>query len=482
MRKIGSARVNHMCGAGRSGIAPRVSIWLSSCAVVAAVLGGLVGAAAEGAAQTIDQALIGAYRNNPTLLAERARLRATDETVAQALAGWRPNVTATTEYGKAVDHASPGQDSGRSGTNRDPRQYRFNLDQNVWRGGTTEAGVSRAKNQVDADRARLFTTEQTVLQQAATAFLDVARDQAVVDLTTNQERVLERHLEATRDRFRVGEVTRTDVAQAESRLERARAERVRAQGTLISSQAQYRSVVGESLGILTLSAPLTAIPRSDSEATALAMDRNFNVLRAKALESVARYDVDSRFGELMPQITVAAEYQERWESSTPRNQLETAQALIRGSIPIYEGGSTRARVREGKEIVTQRRSETGTAQRNAVQAATKAWASLQTGKAQIEAFTAGVQSSTIALEGVRQEALVGSRTVLDVLDAEQELLDARVNLVRAQRDEVVATYDLKVAIGELTVANLNLPVEVYDPIKHYDDARSNWFGTRIENE
>jgi len=257
---------------------------------------------------------------------------------------------------------------------------------------------------------------------------------------------------------------------------------VRAQGNLISSQAQYRRVVGESPGTLSLARPIPGIPGSESEATSLAMDRNFNVLRTKALEDVAKYDVDSRFGELMPQITVNAEFVERWESLTKRNQSDSALAQVRGSLPIYEGGSTRARVREGKQVVTQRRNETSQAQRDAVQAATQAWAALQTGRAQIEAFTAGVQSAGIALDGVRQEALVGSRTVLDVLDAEQELLDARVNLVRAQRDEVVATYDLKVAIGELTAANLSLPVEVYDPIRHYDEARSNWFGTRIENE
>ena len=440
------------------------------------------------AAQTLEEALALAYQSNPTLLAERARLRQSDEQVSRALSGWRPTITFNGDVGKATDTGSGGvvvNDRGNtveSSNNRDPRGFSVVASQNLWKGGQTEADVARSKNQVLSDRARLFSTESTVLSQAATAYMDVVQNQSVVELNLNQERVLQRDLEAVQDRFRVGEVTRTDVAQAESRLAQARANRIAAEGQLTASRATYRRVIGEAPGTLVGAEPLATVPQTEEIALAAARERNFEALRTRYAEIVANNTVDQTFGELMPQFGVVGSYQQRYESLTNANILNTAAVAAQVTMPLYDSGSVRARVREAKELVSQRRNEYLQAVRDAQQTATQQFQALTTARAQAEAFTAQIRASTIALEGVKQEAQVGSRTVLDVLDAEQELLNAQVSLVRAQHDAVVASYNLKLAVGELTAEQLRLPVQIYDPTKHYDRARNNWFGISVEGQ
>ena len=451
----------------------------------AALLSAALLAPASLAAQTLDEALALAYQSNPTLLAERARLRQSDEQVARALSGWRPTVTFNGDIGKATDTGSAGiRDAAGNTTeisnNREPRGFTVSAAQNLWKGGQTEADVSRSKNQVLSDRARLLATESTVLAQAATAYMDVVQNQSVVELNFNQERVLQRDLEAVQDRFRVGEVTRTDVAQAESRLAQARANRIAAEGQLTASRATYRRVIGEAPGTLAGAQPLVIVPATEEVALIAARERNFDTVRTRYAELAAADSVDQTFGELMPQFGVVGSYQQRYESLTNANNLNTAAVAAQVTMPLYDSGSVRARVREAKEVVSQRRNEYLQAVRDAQQTATQQFQALTTARAQTEAFTAQIRAAGIALEGVKQEAQVGSRTVLDVLDAEQELLNAQVSLVRAQHDAVVASYNLKLAVGELTAENLRLPVQVYDPTKHYDKARNNWFGTKVE--
>jgi outer membrane protein len=437
------------------------------------------------AAQTLDEALALAYQSNPTLLAERARLRQSDEQVARALSGWRPTVTFNGDVGKATDTGSAGIRDAAGNTletsnNRDPRGFSVVASQNLWKGGQTEADVSRSKNQVLSDRARLFATESTILAQAATAYMDVVQNQSVVELNFNQERVLQRDLEAVQDRFRVGEVTRTDVAQAESRLAQARANRIAAEGQLTASRATYRRIIGEAPGTLAGAQPLASVPQTEDLALSAARERNFDIQRTRYAEIAAADTVDQTFGELMPQFGVVGSYQQRYEALTNANNLNTAAVAAQVTMPLYDSGSVRARVREAKEVVSQRRNEYLQAMRDAQQTATQQFQALTTARAQVEAFDSQIRAASIALEGVKQEAQVGSRTVLDVLDAEQELLNAQVSLVRAQHDAVVASYNLKLAVGELTAENLRLPVQVYDPTRHYDRARNNWFGTWTE--
>ena len=449
----------------------------------AALLSAGVLAIAAGApvfGQTLTDALSQAYQTNPQLLAERARLRATDETVAQAISNWRPNIEVSGDVGWTRSDSDVG--AGSTVTRRYPRGVGASITQNVWRGGSTFASVRGTKAQVKADRARLFNLEQSVLSQAATAFVNVVRDQAILELNVNNEKVLERQLEATQDRFRVGEVTRTDVAQAESRMSRARADRIQSEGNLISSRADYQNIIGELPGELEPPEPLTELPEAEQGAIDMARTSNFLVTQATHSLEVAEANVRQILGEMYPQVSLQSSYDKRLEAANANSKSDTFGISARVTVPLYRSGSVASRVRGAKEVVSQRRNELLTTTRDVIEQATRSWELLQTSRARIRAFSDEVRAATIALEGVEQEALVGSRTVLDVLDAEQELLNARVNLVTARRDEVVASYQLQAAVGGLTAEKLALPVELYDVEKHYDRTRGRWFGTGITNE
>jgi len=432
-------------------------------------------------AQTLNEALVKAYETNPDLLAFRARLRATDENVAQAVSGWRPSVTVEMDVGKR--HTDSNGSSSSSGSqNRTPRSGSFTVEQNLYQGGKTSAQISRSENQVQADRARLFETEQSVILQAGTSYMDVVRDQAVLKLNINNEKVLKRQLEAARDRFRVGEVTRTDVAQAESRLARATADRIRAEGDLISSRAQYRNVVGDAPGTLKPSKPLGGLPASEDEAVSFARNSAPAVFAAKFDERAARDNIRINTADFLPTLDLEGALSRSDEASSTSSRTESAIIELQLTVPLYQAGGVSSRVRSAKQVAAQRRREFDAVVRGAVERATRAWEALQTARAQIKSFAAEVRAATIALEGVQQEASVGSRTILDVLDAEQELRDARVSLVRAERDEVVATFDLRAAIGQLTAKSLALPVETYDFEANYRAVRNKWFGAGILGE
>lgn len=447
------------------------TLYIAVAGLAVAVLSGPAGA------ETILDALSKAYQNNPSIKADRARLRATDEGVSQAISNWRPTVSVNGDAGINRTNSTASR-APKSADVTNPRGGSLTVTQNIYRGGRTQAETLQAESLVQADRARLWATEQTVLLDAATAYINVVRDQAVVELNDSNERVLQRQLEATNDRFRVGEVTRTDVAQAESRRSRARADRIAAQGNLEQSRAAYLNVVGAPPGDLDPAQPLDNLPANEEEAISAARKNNFNVQQSRFLERAATDNVDLVRGELLPQVTVEGELSRRDEAANSFSESESASILARVRVPLYQSGSVSSRVRAAKQVVAQRRNELAQAVRDASEQATSAWEALLTARAQIVALESEVRSAQIALEGVQQEALVGSRTVLDVLDAEQELLNARVDLVGAQRDEVAASYQLRAAIGELTAGGLGLPVQVYDVEKHYKAVRTKWWGTK----
>ncbi|MBM3486259.1 MAG: TolC family outer membrane protein [Alphaproteobacteria bacterium] len=435
----------------------------------------------QASAQSLTDALVKAYQSNPNLMAERARLRQSDEQVAQALSNWRPTVIVNADAGvQRADRDIP--PTVRGVQTLEPRGADVRITQNIYRGGSTVAAVSRTKNQVQADRARLLGIEQTVMANTITAYMDVVRDQAVVELTRNNERVLQRQLEATRDRFRVGEVTRTDVAQAESRLQRATADRIQAEGNLVASRANYRSVVGDQPERLEAVEPSTGLPRGEEEAIERARENNFAVIQARFLEVAAGDRVREILGEMLPQVSVDGVYDKSIEGSAENSDVDTLALTARVRMPLYQAGAVDARIREAKELRSQRRHELIQTTRLATQNATQTWQAYETAQARTSAFTTQIAAAKIALEGVEQEALVGSRTVLDVLDAEQEYLNAQVELVRAQRDAVVFSYQVKSAVGELTAEALRLPVDLYDYNRHYEDTRRRWFGIGIAEE
>ncbi|OHC77941.1 MAG: hypothetical protein A3G18_10915 [Rhodospirillales bacterium RIFCSPLOWO2_12_FULL_58_28] len=435
----------------------------------------LMGSTGLAHGQTLDEALAAAYRNNPTLMSGRAKLRAVDEQVPQALADWRPTVDVVGDVGTSANmsNGSTGVDRNQ---HRDPRSLGLNLSQSIYKGGQTQAAISGAENTVSAERHHLDVVEQTVLLNAVKAYMDVFRDQAVLELNINNEQVLRRQLEATEDRFQVGEITRTDVSQAQSRLARATADRIDTEGLLEITRATYLNVVGESPGKLVRPPAPEDIVAGKDDAIKAAAVSNPNVIEAEYLEKAQSDNVKKTQGELLPSLDLSSSAKRSFDSSGEHSRVDAYEAKLTLTMPIYQKGAVYSRLREAKQLVGEQRRKTDQARRNAIETATQAWEALQTARARIDSFKTQINASEIALEGVEREAAVGSRTVLDILDAEQELLNAKVSMVRSQRDETVAIFQLKEAMGKLTARQMNLPVDLYDPAGHYLEVRDKWFG------
>lgn len=436
------------------------------------------------------EALSTAYETNPRLKAARAELGVVNEQVPQALSGWRPTVQVTASAGKERSFSEGGGfasgvggSSGRVQETTTPRQGAIEIVQPLYRGGRTVAGVERAENEVQAQRFRLENTEQTVLLDAVTAYMDVWRDMAEVRLNENNEQRLQRQLEATRERFEVGEITRTDVAQAESRLAGARAERIAAEGRLRSSRAVFREVIGrEPAGDLTAPETVEGLPESLSAAISQAEENNPSVQAAAFDERASERQVREREGELLPEIQLRGRLSAGRETSFAGSETESASIVAEVTIPIYQAGLVSSQVREAKQVNNQRRMEREVSRRNIRQETVTAWEEWTSSQAQITSLQSQVEAAEVALEGVRQENAVGARTVLDVLDQEQELLDAQVSLVRARREDIVASFRLLSAIGRLTAPELGLDVDYYDPREDYKAVRDSWFGLSVPSE
>jgi outer membrane protein len=426
-------------------------------------------------AQTLQEALALAYSNNPALQAARAQLRAVDENVPQALAGWRPTVQLGGSVG-TVDAETQVRRGTPNSTNRDPTSLNASITQPLYRGGRTVSSTARAENQVLAQRARLLATEQQVLLDTVTAYVNVIRDQEELRLNTNNEQVLMRQLQATNERFRVGEITRTDVAQAESRLAGARAARADAEGRLQTSRATFTRVVGEPPQRLTPPQPLRVPVNSSPDAGRMAGQNNPNVVAALFDEAAARDFVDVQFSALMPQASVTAQsFRNDFSTDTVRRTTGN-QVTANLTVPLYQGGAEHALVRQARQQAQQARQVVEDQRRLATQQATQAFESLQAQRAQADANRAQIRAAEIALDGVQREAIVGSRTTLDVLNAEQELLNARVTLVRALANVITASHNLAVAVGRLTARDMNLPVPLYDAEAYYREVRNRWAG------
>lgn len=421
-------------------------------------------------ADTLDEALTTAYLNNPRLEAGRAQLRATDERVPQALAQGRPRVflDGALDATSSDTDVSPRDERLSSGVNLSMRQP-------LYAGGGILAGIRQAENAVRAERAFLVATEQTVLLDAVDAYTATWRDRVVLELARTNATRLERQLQATRDRFEVGEVARTDVAQAEARLARAQADIETAKADLAASTAAYRDIIGLDPGMLADPLPLTELPASESEAQAMAA-ANPNVTNASFRLQVARDGVDVAYADLLPSLNLEGDLTYQREPSRTIDRQDQARIGLGLSVPLYQGGGDYARVRENRQIVQSRRNELENALRGVQRSVTTAWERVLASRAAIEALQAEVDANQIALDGVQEEALVGQRTVLDVLDAEQELFISQVNLVRAKREEVLAGYQLKSAVGDLTVAGLGLAVEPFDAEAYYRLQRDRLFG------
>lgn len=424
-------------------------------------------------AETLTDALAAAYQTNPTLHAQRAQLRATDEGVPQALSGWRPSLQAQGSAGRTkTDVSAAFSVSGIV----NPRNFVLTLDQNVFAGGRTVNATDQAEATVQAGRETLLSVEQTTLLNAVQAYMNVIRDVSVVELNRNNVEVLKRQLEATTDRFRVGELTRTDTAQSEARLSQARTNLTSAEAQLTASRAFYERVVGQLPGTLERPDALGGLPATEEEAREIAARNNPTLLAARYAEEASRESISVAKGALLPSIDLQAQYQYARDPSTTAREVEQSSILGVLTIPLYQTGAEYSAVREAKELNNQSRLQVVAALREVDEAVRNAWESLRASRSAITSTREQVNASSVALEGVRQESEVGARTTLDVLDAEQESLNARVTLVSAERDLAVAEYGLLAATGELTARNLELPVEYYDPAENYGEVRNKWIG------
>ncbi|MGI3775668.1 MAG: TolC family outer membrane protein [Janthinobacterium lividum] len=432
---------------------------------------------------TLQEALANAYTTNPTLLQERAHLRSVDENVPTALAGWRPQVsfTGSTGYAAGTYTAPTGVVTGgvlSTPNNHTLSAVQATIIQPIYRGGRTTAGTHQAVNNVLAERASLLSTEETVFANVINAYVTVIQDYNLLQLNINNENVLKRQLQATNDRFRVGEITRTDVAQAESALSGASATRETSEGTLQSARAAYVRYIGSlPADNLTEPQPIKLPTKTEQETFNLALSNNPSVLQAQFNEAAAKDAVDVAFSALMPQLSAQGTAYEQINQAVSNTNNTGAQVTVNLSLPIYQGGSEYAAVRQARQTALASQRAVDDAKRQALQQATQAYETYVAAKSTIESTRAQIKANRIALNGVEREAIVGSRTTLDVLNAQQLLLSSQTTLVQNLSSVVTASYGVASAIGRLTARDLGLNVPLYDDTAYYNAVRNRLWGT-----
>ena len=438
-----------------------------------------------GVPHTMAEALAATYSNQPLLQAERAKLRATDENVPQALAGWRPTVVVAGTAGWGGGESILSGGTGAVRTERLIGTGQASVSQPLYTGGKTQANTNRAKNQVMAERANLIAQEQSSFLQVVTAYVGngstttqgVIQAQQLLALAINNEQVLAKQLQATNDRFRVGEITRTDVAQAEAALAGATASRQQAEGNLQTARGNYQQVIGFfPPGDLVEPQPLSLPVKTEQEAIAMAANNNPQVIAALFNDAAAKDNIDVQLAALMPTISVIGQANGSKNSTLPRTEANTYQAVVQLQVPLYQGGAEYSAVRQARQSAQQTTRQVDDARRAAVQNAIQAWETLAAARAAAASTREQIRANQIALEGVEREAIVGSRTTLDVLNAQQALLNSQTTLVQNLALVVNASYQVAAAVGRLTARDLHLPVPLYDETAYYNAVKDKWAG------
>jgi outer membrane protein len=431
-------------------------------------------------AETIEAALVRAYQNNPQLNAQRAQVRATDENVPQALSGYRPKVSVTAsagyQYSNAISNfGTPIDFAGAT----PPTSVGATVTQTLYNGNQTANRTRAAESQVSGAREALRVLEESVLLSAATVYMDYLRDSAIVEVNKSNVRVLDQTLKQTQDRFNVGEVTRTDVAQSEAQLAAGKTQLLAAQATLTTTEANYRRIIGNQPQGLQPGSPVDRfLPAALPAAVELSLVENPNVTAAMYGIDVNFLQVKVNEGALLPSVTLQASVQQQWQTNVTSPKTFGAAAIAQVNIPVYQGGSEYSLIRQSKESLAQQRLVLEQTRDQTRANTVTAWGQLVAGKAQVASAQSQVTASEIALNGVREEAKAGQRTTLDVLNAQQALVNARVALVTAQHDRVVASYSVLSAVGRLSPQVMKLPTTTYDPSVHYQQVRDSWFGVR----
>ena len=438
---------------------------LATATVVAAVSFALAPAQAE----SLLDALASAYANNPSLNAERAALRATDEGVPQALSGYRPTVNGAIEAGVARTN----------GVAYNPRTYQLTIEQPIFAGFQTKNSVKAAETAVLAGREILRATEQDTLLSAVTAFMNLVQAQANLNLQKQNVDFLQQQLNAANDRLKVGEGTKTDVAQTQAQLAAGESQYDAAVATLNTAIAVYEQVIGHRPKSLGVARPIdSALPKSLDSALSGGLSANPSILAASYNIDVASFNVNILEGSLLPNAAITGTLTHSDDSSPAGGSSDTARLMAGINIPIYTGGLADAKVRGAKETLGQRRIEHDAAIAAMREAVISAWGSLDAARGQARAADSQVQAQTLALAGVQEQHKVGQSTTLDVLNAQQNLLTAKLAQVTAQHDRVVAAYSLLSAVGALNAERLGLRVARYDATDHYRQVRDKWFGLR----
>jgi len=440
---------------------------LASVAVIAVITG--MGAPAW--AETLRDALALAYQTNPSLLAQRANQRALDESIVQARAGLRPqlDVSGTANYARDYSGAAfsnPDSDSGSAS---------IGLSQTLWSGGRIGHGISAAEANILAGRENLRDIEQTVLASVIQAYADVIRDAEILAIRQSNLGVLQRQLEEASARFEVGEITRTDVAQSESRLAQSEADLANARAQLSVSRAVYAAVVGQAPGDLAPMPVLPGIPADFDAALDVALTDNPSIRSAAYALAAAEANVAAAKAEYMPSARLTASYGGTASDLGAIDDLADNTRFQAGatiSVPLFTGGLNSSRVAQARERANVAQINVEGERRNTLQAVSSAYAQSISSRATLQAGEEAVRAATVAAEGVRQEAQVGLRTTLDVLNQELELRNAQITLASARRNEYVAQASLLAAMGRLEGADLDAALTVYDPAANYNRVRN----------
>lgn len=437
-------------------------------------------ATAPASAGSIFEALSETYNTNPTLQAERAYLRSVDENVAIAKSGYRPTVALTGSYRDTHNNVDSDSSYGRvGGGDTTNKSMAAKLSQPLFSGFSTVNSVKSADQAVRAEQNNLYNVEQQVLLDASTAYLDVLRDEAIVELQKNNEKLLKKRLDETKQRFNVGEVTRTDVSQAKARYSQAMSDRIAAEGTLEVSKASYAKIIGSAPDKLEEPKVVSGmLPKSYDEAMNIALKNNYSIKQAKHLYNSKGYAVYANTGALMPQLSfdaaaskVKSENDNALSGDTTTDSVEWGLNL---SIPLYNAGESRAKIRQSKHQKWQAQEVMMETERQVRATFSSAWEIMKANETKISAIKEQVKANEIALDGVQKEEALGNRTILDVLDAYQELLNSSVNEVTARRNYYVSAMNVLVSMGKLTAKDLNLDVKLYDAKKYYKETKSKW--------
>jgi outer membrane protein len=427
-------------------------------------------AAMPAQAESLAEAMRKAYRNNPTLGADRARQRGSDELVPAAKSGWRPTITAGATATQEWSNTDVTLRNSNASLNMN-----IQLTQPIFRGFKTVEGIKSAKATVEAGRQQLLATEQTVLFNVAAAYLAVVRDRQILSIRQQNVSNLQKQAKGAQARLDVGEVTRTDVSQSRARVSGAQGEVASAKSNLEGSIAAYVAAVGSKPGKLKYTR-LGKIPGSLDTALAIAQEINPRILAAAWVHDASLHDIEVSKGELLPEISLRASAS---RTQHPQKGVEFSEsASVSGvlTVPLYQGGREYAAIRQSKQTASQRQIQIIEATRLVREQVTTAWYTLVSSGQAITASKAQVAAADLALDGINQEYLVGSRTTIDVLNAQQEVLTARLGLINSEYAKMISNYQLLQAMGKLTARHLSLGGYYYDPETNYNAVKNKWFG------